>query len=197
MTNDTPLEALRHKISLFPGTFRSKENSPGKNKLWRAIGQPLHKRSQQHKILQITKEAHGLVDHSFYFWGGVVAGILPGTLPTYSIFWVLYRQYSTRNFFLLEVMCEGSSVLWGTNQLHRFFCSVRNKPQFLSLSFYVSLHVVTILYVSLPHVLTIPLFLCEPTCSQNLSPHSLGQKHREIYMSLHGLTLYLMFTRAS
>jgi hypothetical protein len=26
-------------------------------------------------------------------------------------FLVLYRQYSTRNFFLLEVMCKGSSVL--------------------------------------------------------------------------------------
>ncbi len=53
-------------------------------------------------------------------------------------------------------MCKGSSVLWGTNQLRRFFCSVRNKPRFLSLSFYVSLHVVTILYVSL-HVLPIPI----------------------------------------
>jgi hypothetical protein len=31
------------------------------------IGRPFHKRSQQHKILQIAKEAHGLVDHSFYF----------------------------------------------------------------------------------------------------------------------------------
>ncbi len=30
MMNDTPLEALRHKISLVPGTFRSEENSPDK-----------------------------------------------------------------------------------------------------------------------------------------------------------------------
>jgi hypothetical protein len=42
---------------------------------------------------------------------GLIAGILPGTLPTYSIFLVLYQQYSTRNFFLVEVMCEGSSIL--------------------------------------------------------------------------------------
>ncbi len=132
MTNDTALKTLHHKISLVLGTFRSEENSPGKNKLWRAIGWPLHKRSQRHKILQIAKEAHGLVDHSFFFQGGGIAGILPGTLPTYSIFWYS-TSTSTWNFFLLEVMCKSSSVLWGTNQLGRFFCSVRNKPQFLSL----------------------------------------------------------------
>ncbi len=124
----------------------------------------------------------------------LIAGNLPGTLPMYSIFFVLYRQYSTRKYFLLEVMCKGSSVRWGTNQLRRFLCSVRNKPRFLSLSFFMSLHVVTI---PIPHVLTIPLFLHEPTCSHDPSPHSLRQKHREFYMSLHSLTLSLMFTRAS
>ena len=118
-----------------------------------------------------------------------------GNFPWHVLYClVLYRQYFTRNFFLLEVMCEGSSVLWGTNQLHRFFCSVWNKPPFLSLSFYVSLHVLTI---PIPHVLTIPLFLREPTFSLDPSPHSLGQKHKEFYVSLHGLTLSLMFTRAS
>ncbi len=70
-TNDTPLEALCQKISLVPETFRSKKNSLGKNKLSKAIGRPLHKRSQPHRILQIAKEAHGLVDHSFFFQGGV------------------------------------------------------------------------------------------------------------------------------
>jgi hypothetical protein len=36
----------------------------------------------------------------------------PARHSTYVLFFlVLYRQYSTRNFFLLEVMCKGSSVL--------------------------------------------------------------------------------------
>ncbi len=83
-------------------------------------------------------------------------------------FLVLYRQYFTRNFFLLEVMCEGSTVLWGMNQLRRFFCSVRNNhdsspyistwanmfSRSLSLTFLRSL----CFYVSL-HVLTIPLHI--------------------------------------
>jgi hypothetical protein len=118
-----------------------------------------------------------------------------GTLPA-----VLYQEF----------LLSGSDV-------RRLFCSVRNKPipqillfckrdklRFLSLSFYVSLHVVTILYVSLhvltipiPHVLTIPLFLREHTFSHDPSPHSLGQKHSKFYMSLHCLTLSFMFTRAS
>jgi hypothetical protein len=34
-----------------------------------------------------------------------------GALARTLFFLVLYRQYFTRNFFLLEVMCEGSSVL--------------------------------------------------------------------------------------
>jgi hypothetical protein len=118
-----------------------------------------------------------------------------GDFPWHVLYFlVLYRQYFTRNFFLLEVMREGSSVLWGTNQLRRFFCSVRNKPQFFSLHFYVSQHV---LMIPIPHALMIPLFLPEPTCSHDPSSHYLGQKHREFYVSLHGLTLSLMFTRAS
>jgi hypothetical protein len=36
----------------------------------------------------------------------------PTRHSTYVLYFlVLYRQYSTRNFFLLKVMCEGSSVL--------------------------------------------------------------------------------------
>jgi hypothetical protein len=51
--------------------------------------------------------------------------------------------------------------------------------------------------IPIPQALTIPLFLREPTCSHDPSPHFLGQKHREFYVSLHGLTLSLVFTRAS
>ncbi len=69
-----------------------------------------------------------------------------GALARTLFFLVLYRQYFTRNFFLLEVMCEGSSVLWGTNELRRFFCY---KEQ------------TTIL---------LPTFLREPTCSHDPYP---------------------------
>ncbi len=144
------------------------------------------------------KEAHGMVNPWLLFQGWVWQVLAyysrdPARHSTYVLYFlVLYRQYSTRNFFLLEVMYKGSSVLWGTNQLHRFFCSVRNKPRLLSLSFYVSLHVPMI---PIPHVLTIPLFLREPTCSHDPSPHFLRQKHRVFYMSLHGLTLSLMFNK--
>ena len=117
-------------------------------------------------------------------------GISPGT---YSIFW-----YSTGST-LLEISSFWKWCvkvpLFSEEQTNSADSSVtRNKPLFFSLHFYVSLHVLTI---PIPHVLTIPMFLHEPTCSHNPSSHYLGQKHREFYVSLHGLTLSLMFTIAS
>ncbi len=159
MINDTPLKTLPHEISLVLGKFRSEENSPGKNKLWRAIGQPLHKRSQRHKILQIAKEAHGLVgDHSIFLRGGVLQGSCQalylhtlffgtGTLPG-----VLYQEFLPPGSDVQRFLCS----VRNKPTLQILLLCLRNKPQFLSLSFYMSLHVLTILYMSL-HVLTIPI----------------------------------------
>ena len=96
-----------------------------------------------------------------------------GTLPA-----VLYQEF----------LPSGSDV-------RRFLCSVRNKPTPQILLFCKEQTT-----IPLPNFLpepTVTIPLREPTCSHNPSSHYLGQKHEEFYVSLHGLTLSLMFTRAS
>jgi hypothetical protein len=76
----------------------------------------------------------------------IIAGILPGTLPTYSIFW-----YSTGSI-LLEFLPSGSDV-------RRFLCSVRNKPTLQIL-----------LFCKEQTAIPFPIFLCEPTCYHDPYP---------------------------
>jgi hypothetical protein len=110
----------------------------------------------------------------------------PQFSPSHSYLHTLFLLYSTRNFFLLEVMCDSSSVLSGTNQLCRFFCSVRNKPRSLCSMWVCSAR-------------NKPQSLCSSwgsTLSHHPSPHFLGEKHREFYVSLHGLTFSYFYWKS-
>ncbi len=75
------------------------------------------------------------------FRSNSITGILPGTLPMYSIFWgtlpaVLYQEF----------LPSGSDV-------RRFLCSVRNKPTPQIL-----------LFCKEQTMIPLPKFLCEPKC---------------------------------